>query len=283
MKRNIPYTLFPETVPIGLGRNHFRILQLLLENPDGILQKEIVKKLKIDKTTVSEIKDDLIKLGWCTNMELYIAKEIRIVPKKIDEIKNYLGHVQRVGKCLFVRPHDVVVSCTLIKAGDIRPEIFYALSAKYHVILSSMKNNLQCHCETPDGDIQLYQKGSKVKFYIREVIIPVVEEDLEIYEEHIVKEIHRRLNILRSIMQKHLGKYKIKLSNVDYLKSIHLGEVTSENVAKVLKRNKLLEDLGMFQDKSIRGCIESEMKGNPHKAYLAMREMLRATFDIEDD
>jgi hypothetical protein len=282
MKRNTPYTLFPETVPIGVGRNHFRVIQLLLENLDGILQKDIVIKLKIDKTTVSEIKDDLIRLGWCTNKDLGITKEIHIVQRKIDEIKNYLGHWQRVGKCLFLRPHDIVINCTLIKTGDIRPEIFYALSAKYHVILSSMKHNLQCHCETPEGDIQLYQKGNKVKFYIREVIVPVNKEDIEIYEEHIVKEIYRRQNIVRNIIQDHLGKYKIKLSNVDYLKSLHLGLVTSENVAKVLKKNKLLKDLGMFQDNSIEGCKESEMKGNPHKAYTAMREILRATFEIED-
>ena len=272
--------MFPQTLPVTLKEKHFKIIKVMLQHPEGILQKHIVQKTGIDKTTVSEIIDELSAIGWCIRKELYITKEVKVIMRKMDSIKRFLGYCQAVGKHIPFRPHDIILDVSILKSGDLHPNVFYKLSVKYPVVISGMKNNLQYIYRTEWGNIQMNHKGNKVKFVVTEILVPLQEEDLNLYEEYLTLEILYNFDKLYAIVKEHFGRHKIKLSNVIHLKTLHLGILTVENVAKVLKMNQILKDLGVYQDKSIAGLKETEANGNPEKVYNKMKVTARMAIEV---
>jgi len=250
-------SLFPETSPICFGENHFRFIQKCLQSPEGILQKNIVNDLGLDKTTVSEIKHDLIRLGWTKDVDLGSGKEVTIKICKENEIKLFLGQWQSLKHSIFVRPHAILCRTILSDKPDHFEKAANNLTTKYHVIISEMKNNKEYSVETDYGKIVFRLKGKVIDFWIEEFILPVYQEDVTHFEEYIKQGIMDRFFKLHSLFKGHFGEFRIVISDCFYLKSLHLGIITKENVNKVLS----LRELDIFADKSIYGCVETETKG----------------------
>jgi hypothetical protein len=98
--------LFPETPSIVLTPNHFKFLDKLVKRQE-ILQKDLPELLKIDKTTISEIKSDFIRLGWCKDIDFGSGKEIKIGLCKLNELNTFLSQWQSVKHQVYVRPHSI--------------------------------------------------------------------------------------------------------------------------------------------------------------------------------
>jgi len=275
-------SLFPETPPILFTFKHFRVLDKLVARKE-ILQKDLLKATQLDKTTVSEIKSDLIRLGWCKDVDLGSGKEILIKLCKLNEIKSFIRHWKFLKQSMLVRPHSIILRAVLKE----KPEHFIkavkklSLHPSYRLIISHMNNNEQYTLETEYGKVNFYLNGMMVIFYITGFILPVTEEDLDLLEEYITEGIQSRVLALHSLLKEHFEKFRIEIFDCIYLKSLHLGIITKKDVSKCIQIKNKMEELKMFCDESIYGCDEIEAKGKIDKVLNKVKVMLNELFELK--
>jgi hypothetical protein len=267
--------LFLETSPICLTLNHFICLDKLVAY-QSILQKDLQMKTELDKTTISEIKTDFIKLGWCKEINLGSGREICIEICKLNEIKAFLGQWKFLKHTLFVRPHKIKLRC-LFKN---KPEHFvkaieaFTTHSDYRLVISYMNNNKEYTLETQYGKIIFFLNGNLIQFCVEGFVLPIRKEDVDILEDYIGEGIKERALAMHSLLKEHFKRFRIEIYDCIYLKSLHTGIVTKENVSKLLSLQGKIKDLGMFVDNSIYGCKEIEAKGKLDAVLNKVKVML---------
>jgi len=270
--------LFPETPPTVLTHNHFRFLDKLAARRE-ILQKDLIKSLDIDKTTISEIKSDFTRLGWCKDVDLGSGKEIKIELCKVNEIKSFLGQWQSTKHQVYVRPHSIkcrVISDPLSEGFE---KAINKLTEKYRVIVSGMQNNKQYSVKTDYGTIILHLNGKIIDFWVEGFVIPIKKEDLDYFEDYIIRGIESKVLEMHSIIKEHFHKSKVKVGDCIYLKSLHIGIITKKNVSKIISLQNKINDLEMFCDDSIYNCDEIEAKGKLDSVLKKVKTMLGEFFE----
>jgi hypothetical protein len=293
-KSDQPNILFPQTPAICWMQNHFVFLNEMILSPDGIGQGKMIKLLKTNKTTVSQIKNEFIKIGWCedkyinkNNKNIGISKIIAIKSGKIDDIKKFLASWNLVKQHIFVRPHKILIKCRFVN----KPKNFHMqmekLSKPFKITISHMKNNKQYSIETEHGTIIFRLHGMFIEFFVSGIIIPVHFKEIGLLEQYILDVISDHFNKLLKLLEITCKERKIQMNidNVFFLKSIHLGILTEENIAKTLQIANELEDIGLDSDDSVYGCDEWEYKGNFHKVLEKVTEgmiIFSKTIDMEE-
>lgn len=106
MNRRYSDSLFPQTPPIRWSECHSVVVDKMLMHPDGILQKNLVRKTGINKSTVSMVLTDLKKLGTVIEVDLGSGKEIMLKSTRITELKSFLGQWQFIKQSAMLRPHS---------------------------------------------------------------------------------------------------------------------------------------------------------------------------------
>jgi hypothetical protein len=235
--------------------------------------------LNIDKTTISEIKSDFTRLGWCKDVDLGSGKEIKIELCKLNEIGAFLGQWQSTKHQIYVRPHSIkcrVISDPLSEGFE---KAINKLTEKYRVIVSGMQNNKQYSVKTDYGTIILHLNGKIIDFWVEGFIIPIKKEDLDYFKDYITQGIESKVLEMHSIIKEHFHKSKVKVSDCIFLLSLHLGIVTKQNVSKIISFRDKIRDLGMFCDDSIYGCDEIEAKGKLDAVLNKVKVMLNELFE----
>jgi hypothetical protein len=263
MTRNIKYTgLFPETQPIGFNIKHFNLLNICFKAyPDSVLQKNIVRDTKYDKTTVSELKSDLIRHGWNKETNLGSAKEVAIKLCRINEIKLFLSQWNYIGQTVFIRPHDINARGFIVDKPKFFNKALNSFTGKYRVQISEMNNNRKYSFTTDYGKIIFHLKGNMIEFWINGFILPVLHKDVVLLGDYISNGIEERLCKMHSILKEHFGSFRIKIQNIVVLRKISTGIVTKKNASKILKISSDLKKLGLYRDNSVYGCDEWECSG----------------------
>jgi hypothetical protein len=271
--------LFPETPGVLFNVNHFRFLNKCLEHKEGILQKEMIKILGLNKTSLSEIKHDLIGLQWCKDVNLGSGKEITIKPCKINEIKQFLGQWQSIEQTISIRPHDIVAKSIFLNKPDNFEVLVNKLTRDYRVIISEMKNNKQYTVVTDYGKIIFYLKGKLIRFHVEGFILPISKDHVSSLEEYIYQGINERLLKLHSLMKEHFEEFRVEIMDTITLKSLHIGILTKKNVARVLSLHEDFKGYGLFKDKSIYGLEEYEVKGKVDLVLQRVTDFLNHIFE----
>jgi len=275
--------LFPETSPICLTPNHFICLDKLVAY-QSILQKDLQKKTELDKTTISEVKADFIRLGWCKEINLGSGREICIEICKLNEIKAFLGQWKFLKHTIFVRPHKIKLK-GIFKD---KPEHFtkaieaFTTNPNYRVIISYMNNNKEYTLETLYGKIIFLLNGNIIQFCVDGFVLPITKEDVDVLEDYIGEGIKERALAMHSLLKEHFKKFRIEIYDCIYLKSLHTGIITKGNVSKLLSLRGKVEDLGMFVDNSIYSCKEIEAKGKLDVVLNKVKAMLNELFEREE-
>jgi len=254
-------SLFPETTPISLSEKHCRILKRLLEE-DNLFQSELIKSMKIDKTTVSEIISDLKALGWCQIINYPNEKNYLRINKK-KEIRLFLDNWDSLGKCIFLRPHNIILQGVVQFNEQEKINVITKLSQLEGVKLSPsyLKNNTQYSLYTPYGTITLFQKGTCIKFNLESFVLPLKKEDIEYMKDYIMNGINSRfINILNMI--ENVCKGKIVISKSYCLKELHLGLISKKDIHKIMRVEDMLKQNRLISDNSIYGVDEIESKGD---------------------
>ncbi|MEA3430683.1 MAG: hypothetical protein U9R08_05400, partial [Nanoarchaeota archaeon] len=220
--------LFPETLPIRFSIHHFRLLHACLKQPEGVLQSELVKKLKINKTTLSKAKSDIIRLGWCKDVQLYVAKVIRVKLCRINEIKAFLRWWEFLKKTLLVRPHSINCICEFIDKRSDFDNAIYILTKKYHVQMSLMRNNRKYIFITEYGKIEFHAKGNSIVFWVDGFVLPIKKEDLDNFEAYVTKGISDRIKAMHDLLKEAFRRPRIKVSELVILRKLHLGIILKE-------------------------------------------------------
>lgn len=263
-KSNRPDTMFPQTPPICWGILHFKFLDKMVLHNEGIGQGKMIRLLKTNKTTLSQIKTDIAKIGWCEDIDNDFGKTLTIRPCKLDEIKTFLGYWHLVKQHFFIRPHNILIRCYFTH----KPKNFHAqmekLSDPFKIVITHMKHNKQYAIKTDYGTIMFRLHGTMIEFYVEGVIMPVQYDNLELLEHYIYDVIKSRFDNMLKILLSACKEKKVILDidNIYYLKNIHIGILTEKDIAKTLHLIKELENAGLFKDHSIYGCDEWEKKGN---------------------
>ena len=272
--------LFPETSPICFTAKHFKVIDKLLKK-EVILQKDLQKETGLDKTTISEIKSDLISLGWCKEVNLYSCKEISIELLKVREINAFVGRYKFLKQALFVRPHSIILKAILKEkpAHFIKAIESFSVNPNFRLIISDMRNNKQYTLKTDYGKATFNLNGNIVTFAITGFVLPILKEDLDLFEDYIIEGIQSRFLLLHFLLKEHFKPFRIEIFSCAYLKSLHLGIITKENVSKIVNIQDKIKDLAMFSDKSIYRCDEIEAKGKINEVLNKVQAMLNHLFD----
>lgn len=280
----IDNSLFPETPPILWGYNHFVFLKKILPYK-RMLQQDLIQKTGLNKTTLSEIKADLIKMGWCKDVDLGSGKEIMIKLCNLKEIKLFLGHWEFLKHAFFVRPHSIKARCLF----KVKPEENFekainrlSINKKWKLIISSMKNNKEYTLVTEYGKIILLQNSRLVQFLVEGFILPIRKEDIDKLEDYIVEGIQYKLLSMHNLIKEHLYNFKIEIFDIIYLRSLHMGIITKNNVSKIVHLKNKIRSLGMFVDKSIYDCDEIEAKGRLEEVLNKIKNIMEELFHQQD-
>ncbi len=257
--------LFPETPPISLTPKHLRLLKELLERKEATSTKELIRTTKIDKTTFSEIKNDLMGLGWCSETSYGNGKEVFLKVSKIKEIYLFISRWQSLQRSLMVRPHHIIFKGLIV--GDLLglKEVISKMSQLQGIrlITSHMRNNSQSIITIEGyGKVIFLESSSLITIYIDDFILPIDVKNVSILEDYIIQLVLSRFDYIIGLVSPVLKGKLLTIHSAFSLSPIHLGIVTKEKVSKILSQCDLMADLGLFQDKSIGGCIETEAKGN---------------------
>lgn len=272
-------SLFPETAPIQFTANHFRFISLLLSHSEGILQKKVVALLKIDKTTVSELKQDFLRLGWCKEVDLGSGKEVCLKVSRRYEVDVFLSGWLSARKTIPVRPHSILVKGSFEEKGSRFLYALHKLSQKYPVKIYPINNNRKYTFETEYGSFTLMLKGNGITYWVDGFVLPIAKEDVHCLEEYVEKGICERVNAMHTIVKEHFGKSKITVSDVIILKELHMGILTKENVAVALNIFHSLKRTGLFKDASIDGLDEWEAAGQFGSVINRIKSALQTFFE----
>lgn len=275
---NLNNKLFPEIPPTSLTINHFRFLDLLLRKKE-LSQKRIIEELKINKTTISEIKDDFVRLGWCNQINFGNGKELNIKIKKKSEILKFLGQWKSIKQSIFVRPHSIEARGIIEDNVELKRTLISKFSQEYQVIISQMRNNEQYTISTEFGKIIFYLKGGTLRYTVDGFILPIKQEDLELFNTYIQEGINDRINNINKILKEYCGDIELKINNLTYLKSLHLGIITEKDTSKIIKIKSKIKEWGMFSDGSIGGCDEIEISGRVNEILSKGNLMLNCLFE----
>jgi len=271
--------LFPETSPILFSIKHFRFLEKCLSSPNGILQKHLVNSLGLDKTTISEVKQDIVKLGWCKEVALGSGKEVIVVPCKVDEIKMFLKGWDYVKQSIPVRPHDICARGIILNKPSHFEVVLERLTKTHHVVISEMENNKRYTIKMDGGKVILKLKGNLIEFWVDGFILPILPKDVPLLEDYVLNGIEQRIFALQSALEEYFGKFRVSISNGIILKSLSTGVLVKSNVSKALGLSQELKELGLFRDSSVYGCDEFEVKGKIDEVFEKIVPALNLIFE----
>src|SRR3990167_2039730 len=285
--------LFPVTYTIRISKTHLDILSLVLSNSEGILQKHIAKNLNLSKKTISICKQDLIRLGFLTEIEMANSKEIKIGLNAKKEAERFLGGanfrnsfingqvilgiMKKPIKTILIRPHHIIakVVCLADKENKIRK--IEELSKKYKIIINNIINNKEYIIYTDYGNIFLYVNSPIITLCGNDFPLPFMENEVEQMEDYIKCLISDRIKEMLNI----LGFGKLQISNITYLKTFHVGILLSDKRFKKLHLNAEFEALGLRADNSIYGFKEIEGEGKLDKILEKVKKAVNLIIKAE--
>jgi len=228
--------LFPETSHIvWFTEKHFRFLELCLLHNGRILQKYVINKLKINSSTISNIKKDFIEIGWCKDVLLGSGKEIEIRLCKINEIRMFISGWKFIGQTIPIRPHDISARGLFLN----QPKNFQQATEKmtgknrFRLLISQMKNNKKYTVKTDYGKIIFHLKGKMIQFWVDGFILPVLRKDITLLEDYICNGVEERIFKLQSLLKDHFDDFRIEVKDCVVLKNLSVGILTKKNVSKV--------------------------------------------------
>ena len=285
--------LFPVTYTIRIGKIHLDILSLVLSNSEGILQKDIAKKLGLSKKTVSICKQDLIKLGFLKELEMANSKEIKIGLNAKKEAERFLGWaifrnnyingqallgtMKKPLKTILIRPHHIIAKAVCPENKEIKTRKIEELSKKYRITINNLINNKEYVIYTDYGNIFLYADSPIVTLCGNPFPLPFTENELEHAEDYIKCLIADRIEGMLNI----LGFGKLQLNNLTYLKTLHIGILLTDKRFKKLHLNAEFEALKLEADNSVYGFKEIEGKGNLDEVLERIKKAINLIFEAE--
>jgi len=281
-KKNLrrQHILFPQTTPISITWRHLSYLNTLITNEDPILVKNMILMLETNKTTVSQIKNDLIKLCWVQERSIGLVHEVMLHPLRIGEVLSFLGVWQKMRRTIPVRPHAIRATTELLEAPKNLTDILEGISSSARVIISPMNNNKMYSIETEWGTVIIRPLSRKIRvdFQVEGFILPIQKEDVTHLEQYIQTYVKHRILHMHHFIRSHLQIRGVIVSNIIVLKGLDLGILFKENVAEVLKINKTLKDRGIFKDHSIYGTDEIETCGTLNEVVARIVPLLNEAF-----
>lgn len=274
--------LFPRTPPVKMGADHIRFLTELRRHDWRLLQKNLTVALKLPKTRVSEVKADLVRLGWLRDVDLGGSREILVTEERQGDVDLFLSRWQSAGRVVFLRPHHIEVRCLILRGAERLPSALQVLNHLPQLKVCQDPQGPQVTIYTPYGRIglNLQAKNPVVRFWLDDFPFPVNMENLNMddVEYYIEFGISRRLAMMYSLLEITLERFRVKLHSVRVLRELHLGILLTEDAVRVLKVNDHLLDLGLEKDHSVPGCLEYEAYGDLQKVLEKIRPALELLF-----
>lgn len=274
--------LFPETSNVLLTYNHFLFLDKLI-SLNTIPQKNLQKKTGLNKSIISKIKADFIKLGWCKDINYGLGREIQIKINKNEEIKSFLAYWKFLKHTIPVRPHNIKFRCLFKERPQDMEKALNSFTKDYKTVISGITNNKEYLISTKYGKIMFFLKGMLIQFWIEGFIVPVSKKDIDSFGDYIRDEIIRRVLYLHEIVKEHLKKFKIEIYDYLSMENLHIGILTKKNVSAVLGLRNRIKELKMFTDNSIYGCCEIEKIGDLNQTINCATNILNKLFDENSD
>lgn len=261
-------SLFLQTPPVNFSHSHAKILALLLEYGD-LEQREIKRITKINKTTVSESIQDLVKICWCTFTNNGI-KVIHLIKCKKKEIFLFLERWKILSKCYLIRPHHLIMEALYHynEESDLN-DLFIKLSQNDKIKIKSHRiiNNIEHNLVTRYGTITFYQPKEiaydhyyKLKITLKNFVIPILKEDLEYMQEYINMGISKRKSKLFKMLNLSLIEEHLTIEKTFFLKNLHIGLIAKKDIHKTTEFENILKENKLICDDSIYGQDEIEAK-----------------------
>lgn len=279
-------SLFPQTTPINFGNAHAKVLSLLLDY-SSIEQREIRKITKINKTTLSQCIDDLIKLKWCFP-KLGQIKIISIRKERIKEIYLFLDGWKIYGKAILIRPHNINISGLIFYAEGELEKVIRSLVGMDLVRYrpTKIKNNVEHIFSTEYGKVTLFEGSNKFNLFLEDFILPLPKEHLPYLEQYIRQGIYERFNSIMGLLNLAIRDKMVEIKEIFCLKKIELGVIVKEDIHKMEKVKAILKENNLIADKSIYGQTELEAKGElgiiVEDVKNGLQEMIDANISLRD-
>lgn len=81
--------------------------------------------------------------------------------------------------------------------------------------------------------------------------------------------------------KEHFHEFRIEVTDVIHLESLHVGILTKKNVSKNIYLKEKIKEFKMFSDKSIYNCDEIEASGELDLVLNKIKMMLNTLFERE--
>ncbi|MFW6047117.1 MAG: hypothetical protein ACOCP4_04975 [Candidatus Woesearchaeota archaeon] len=262
---------------------HIDIIKSCLNSKSGIIfQKDLSKKIskKVNSSTISRAKTDLITLGILKETSRYNTNELFLIKGTKPIAKTILRWASELQTSLLIRPHHITIDVRVsYESRQSIKNFIKHLPKNYNAIKSHMNNNVKYIITHPSGSIELQESGTSITFHINDFIIPVDSSFLDDFERFIKLQIQFKFNELFELLAPVFEKRKIYVEKIHSLRKIHIGILMKRDAYRLLNLSSEMEQANMFRDKSVKGLYEIEKEGPLQETLDCIKRIITIIFD----